>query len=278
MFRVASPTPDNTMPTGTIRLPEYELVIFEESPLEDVICQLRFHQILKIAAAPPAEFQEKIRSRFPVLSQEQGFHFGLAGSQPIYAATNEPVWQFKTTDEKWIVSLTSQSLALRTLAYKDFEGFLAILVPVLEALEVTYQLASYIRIGLRYVNQLVISRENDRPVAWNELLNKHMTSAFGEEVLCDGIVAAIHHVVLQTERGQVNWRYTRDTGETDGASAERFMLDLDHFLAGNVVSSEVQSTLGYFNDTLYRLFRWCLTDKGFQTLKPKPKTIEGGAQ
>ena len=43
---------------------------YRHNPLKEVICQLRFPPILKITTASPAEFQEKIRSNFPLYSPE----------------------------------------------------------------------------------------------------------------------------------------------------------------------------------------------------------------
>jgi uncharacterized protein (TIGR04255 family) len=261
---------------GVIRLPEYPQVIFDESPLQEVVCQLRFHQILKIVTALPAEFQDRIRKSFPVLAQEQGVQVAVAGGQPILAATNEPAWQFKSTDEKWLVSVTSSFLALKTTAYSDFEDFLDRLLPVVQAFEATYEPPFYVRVGLRYVNRWLLPREDDRPVTWSDLLNRYIAGLFSEPVLRDGIAEAKHHLVLQTERGQIGCRYARDVGQADGRSAEQFTLDFDHYAAGQIACKDVRGLLIDSNNIVYRLFRWCLTEKGYESLKPRAKEPKGG--
>ena len=49
-----------------MNLPEYERVIYERNPLIQVVCQLRFPTILKIAHQEPVEFQDEIRFQYPL--------------------------------------------------------------------------------------------------------------------------------------------------------------------------------------------------------------------
>ena len=44
---------------------------YESNQLAEVICQLRFPEILTIEASAPAEFQEAIRSDFPLFLRRQ---------------------------------------------------------------------------------------------------------------------------------------------------------------------------------------------------------------
>ena len=209
-----------------LRLPDYDQVIFSDSPLEEVVCQIRFHPILRIGIAAPADFQDLIREHYPVFGQEQGLQVGVAGEQPFVAA-NQPAWQFKTQDEKWVVSLTTNFLALKTTDYHDFEGFSSRFTPIVKALEDLYSPPIYTRVGLRYVNRIMIPRSGEHKdrVRWELFLNDLLSGPYADPVLDDGIAAAEHHFVLRTEKGQIGWRYSRDIGDVEGKSAERFTLD-----------------------------------------------------
>lgn len=258
----------------TLALPDYEQVVLQGSPLEEVVCQLRFPQILKISASPPAEFQELVRKQLPTLEQERGIQIGMAGGEPILAATNEPAWQFGSTDQQWTATLTSQFIALKTTAYTEFEDFLSRLLSIVEPFERIYEPPYYARVGLRYVNRLVIEREDDRRVEWERLLNSHLAGIYADPVLRDGIAASNHQLVLKTEYGQIGWRHSMDVGLTEGVPAERFTLDFDHYNDGQVACQSIRQLLLGFNDAVYRLFRWCLTDEGYRKLDPKPKRIK----
>ena len=53
--------------------------IFKRRQLLEVICQLRFPDILKIESTDPAEFQDRIRGEYPKKKKkvEQHIKFGL---------------------------------------------------------------------------------------------------------------------------------------------------------------------------------------------------------
>ena len=261
----------------SLKLDDYEKVIFEKSPLNEVVCQLRFHQILKIAGTPPAEFQDQVRDTFPVFGEERGIQFGVAGTQPVIT-TPEPVWQLKTPDELWAVSLNSSFVALKTFAYQDFDDFLKLALPVIAAFEAVYAPPFYVRVGLRYVNRWVLPKPPNGRVEWERYLNSHLAGMFSDTALEGAIAEARHDVVLNADRGQIGWRYSRDVGESEGEPAEQFTLDFDHYAAGQVKCSDVESLLTSFNDNAFRLFRWCLTEDGYKTLEPRSKNEKEGAQ
>ena len=49
--------------------PPVERVIYRKAPLVEVICQVRFPADLRIETTPPADFQQRVRSHFPLLAQ-----------------------------------------------------------------------------------------------------------------------------------------------------------------------------------------------------------------
>ncbi|MFM6395678.1 TIGR04255 family protein, partial [Planktothrix sp.] len=52
-----------------MKLPDYERVIYQRTPLIEVLGQLRFPTILKINNQEPYEFQEKIRFDYPIFQK-----------------------------------------------------------------------------------------------------------------------------------------------------------------------------------------------------------------
>jgi uncharacterized protein (TIGR04255 family) len=259
-----------------LNLPPVEPLQLRSTPLETVVCQLRFDEILRIAAEPPGAFQEAIRAAFPVLSREQGVTLGLTPSQPI-VQTAVSAWQFKSKDSQWSVTLAPTFLALKTSAYEHFADFAQRLAPVLAAFEAQYNPARYTRVGLRYINRIVMLREEDLLVPWHRYLNPHIASEYADDSLKGAISEASHAVVLDAAGGSsIGWRYSRDVGDVKGAVAERFTLDFDHYVQGEIAPADVAERLVEFNDTIYRLFRWCLTDELLRQLEPvEPLAAEG---
>ena len=247
-----------------LNLPEYDRVVFDEAPLEEVVFQGRFHRILKIGSSDPVDFQEQIRHHFPVMQQEQGVRLDLADNRPAFAALEGKRWQFLSSNERWSVTLTNEFLALKTTGYTDFENFLENLLPVLQAFEASYAPPFYTRIGLRYVNRIFRARVEKQRIDWGEVLNPLLSQKLLDPVIGDAIIETAHYSVLKGEQGQIGWRYSRDIGRFNEEPAERFTLDFDHYLAGEVECAKVHDLLVGFNDTVYRLFRWLSCGGGFK--------------
>ena len=103
---------------------------YRKSPLADVICQLRYPEILMIAAQSPAAFQEAVRHTFPKYDLSKV-------PQP---GQQEPVvnHRFASLDGKWQVNLTSKFLSLTCSEYHNWEEFAKMLDLPLAAFIKTY--------------------------------------------------------------------------------------------------------------------------------------------
>lgn len=55
-----------------LNFPHTPDVRLANSPLVEVVCQVRFPPILRINKEEPSDFQEAVRQRFPELAAEQG--------------------------------------------------------------------------------------------------------------------------------------------------------------------------------------------------------------
>ena len=85
--------------------------------LGDVICQLRFPEILSITAEPPVQFQEAIRAEFPQYSSRKEMPAPkLVGTPGNMRLENQPEtinYQFVSADGIWRVNLTSTFISLK---------------------------------------------------------------------------------------------------------------------------------------------------------------------
>ena len=78
--------------------------VYHINPLAEVICQLRFPEILSIQTNIPADFQEAIRHLFPKYSVRSE---PLPGNMP---PSNN--YQFLSADGIWRVNLTRKLISL----------------------------------------------------------------------------------------------------------------------------------------------------------------------
>ena len=133
-------------------------VRYKNSPLVQVVCQLRFPRILSIDEKSPAEFQECIREIYPVynvnIEQQQQLIVEPDNGQFSKLIRNDQIknHSFSSSDHIWRVSLTSTFLSLSTSQYIRWENFCLHLQEPLNALKTIYHPAFFERVGLRYVN------------------------------------------------------------------------------------------------------------------------------
>ncbi|MBM3302663.1 MAG: TIGR04255 family protein, partial [Deltaproteobacteria bacterium] len=141
-----------------LRFPEREEIRLQSSPLVEVICQVRFPAILRIANEQPVEFQERIRDRLPQLEVGQGMivHAEPLGMVQPSAKPEPPIFRFKSADNQTVVSLSLNFYALSTTSYSHWRDFLELLQLVNQAASDIYDLPYAVRVGLRYINLLTL--------------------------------------------------------------------------------------------------------------------------
>ena len=128
--------------------------IFKRRQLLEVICQLRFPDILKIESTDPAEFQDRIRGEYPQYQKKvEQLPPQIVNGKPVPQGTVNN-YQFISEDSQWKVSLTKGFVALSTHGYLRWEEFAKRLDRALAALIQLYQPAYFTRVGLRYINAI----------------------------------------------------------------------------------------------------------------------------
>ncbi len=129
---------------------------YQANQLAEVICQLRFPEILAIEAQPPVEFQEAIRKDFPQFARRQETPAPrIASSGGAVTVQKQPSvtnYQFMSADGVWRVNLTGTFISLTCNRYSCWEEFAAKLDKPLAAFIQVYKPAYFERVGLRYLN------------------------------------------------------------------------------------------------------------------------------
>ena len=130
--------------------------IYQKNQLAEVICQLRFPEILAIQANLPVAFQEAIRDEYPRYSSRRETPAPKLAGTPgnMSLQKQEPVnnYQFFSADGNWRVNLTSRFISLSCSRYTSWEDFAARLDKPLAAFIQIYHPSFFERVGLRYLN------------------------------------------------------------------------------------------------------------------------------
>lgn len=268
--------------------PPSERVIFEVNPLAEVVCQLSFPPILRIASELPAEFQERIRQSYPLLQPQPnvaGFNPGAMGvvqegpgwrlRQGFNIAVGEPQqpsYVFTTEDGNRTVTLKPESLAIAETSYRCWEDFRAEVETLMHHVVELYQPPFFTRVGLRY-QDLLDRRDLDlADVPWRLLLSPGFAGLFGDDSPVAEEVSRIGSVVelsLPVPSGALV-RLQHGLNAAQESDGNQYAIDSDFFLAQRSEIASVISSLNEFHTYAGNLFRWAISERLYTSLKPQP--------
>ena len=254
-----------------------ERVIYAKRQLVEVICQLRFPEILKIDVSEPADFQERIRRDYPQYEKKiEQLPPQMVNGKPVPQGTVNN-YQFVSAEGQWRVSLTKGFIALSTYGYTRWEEFAQRLDRILAVFIETYHPSWFTRVGLRYVNAFRREALGLDGMLWKELITPGFLGLMGEEDAQE--TAFLKHelsATFQVPGGakanvksgpgllrKVNNR-TRETTEE-----KVFMLDLDLFMDSKIELGQAVPALNIVHENAGSLFRAALTDTLSDAMEPQ---------
>lgn len=255
-----------------LNFPVVEDVHLANAPIREVICQVRFPTILRIAQEEPAEFQERIRGNFPVLEAERRVVIETEGMKPGGRAKFSPsVFRFRNHDRTRTVSLAPDFYALSVTDYEHWEGFAASLATIAEAANEVYAIPYATRIGLRYINAL------DRGLGdfadfemVLELLQDELTVMLRTDVIISPELA-MHRIQTSADGDRFTFNYGL---VYEGTPPEpRFLLDFDHYAEGELDLDDLLSRCENYHRHIYSAFRWCIARDKLGVFQPESEAI-----
>lgn len=250
--------------------------MYKANQLGEVICQLRFPEILTIETTLPAQFQEAIRGRFPryTLRKETTAPklTGAPGNLQLQQPQGNNNYQFSTDDGVWRVNLTSKFISLSTSRYTCWEDFAAMLDAPLAAFIQIYKPACFDRVGLRYLN--FISRFNLglEGVPFRELINPAYVGILGMEELNEGAVSRSGVDGEFSIGGNCRCKLHAGPGKvTIGGKSDdeiKFIIDMDLFMNDKVPVNYSAGALQTLHSQSYGIFRSAITDRLHEAMEP----------
>ena len=251
--------------------------IFGRNPIMEVICQLRFPEILAIGARPPVDFQEAIRGDYPqyqpVKEVAQPKVTGVPGNFQLQEAEPTLNYQFRSQDVAWRVNLTSKFISLACAKYDRWEEFARRLDQVLAAFIRVYAPAYFDRVGLRFINAICRSELDLDGTPFRELLQPPYLGLLAED---DVNERATNRSSVDTElaiqggcRAKIHAGpgMVRRPGLTNPEEV-RFILDNDLFMSGNVPVNLSAAALNTLHEQSDSIFRGAITDTLYDAMEP----------
>ncbi len=261
--------------------PDKPRVRYRKNTLRQVVCQVRFPTILRIGTEAPADFQERIRERFPLYSEVKQALTEIELPEPLARivrdqmnlSTGPVTHQFRSADEKRVVGLSTGFLSLTDRAYTRWEEFWEHLEAPLSALEDIYRPAFYERIGLRYQNVIRRSALGLGDRGWGELLEPHIAGELARPEIAAEVEQAARQLIvnLGADQGKVQVQHGLLLDAEGGGTPEAcFGIDADFYRGERSEVRDGREVLERFNKRARSLFRWCITDVLHEAMEPEP--------
>lgn len=251
--------------------------IYQENPLAEVVCQLRFPEILTIGTTVPDKFQEAIRGEFPQFSQRKEVPapkiVGLPGNLTVQNQPATVNYQFTSADGIWRVNLTSKFISLACTKYTRWEAFAQKLDKPLAAFIQIYQPAYFERIGLRYVNFLSRFDLGLEDVPFSQLINPSYLGILGEEDITETGVSRSSVDADTAIRGGCRVKIhagpglVKKNGQPD--KEVKFVFDQDLYMPGQVPVNLSAGALQTLHAQAYPIFRNAITEKLHDAMEPQ---------
>lgn len=252
--------------------------IYAKNMLLEVICQLRFPEILKIEAQEPYAFQDAIREEYPQYSKKiETLPPQQINGQSIPQGTVNN-YQFISADGQWKVSLTKGFIALSTHAYARWEEFAGRLDRILAAFIQAYRPAFFSRVGLRYINAFRRAALELEDTPWRALIQPGYLGLMGDDDAQEGAFAKNEQSITASLPGGAKCGIKCGPGMLRKVNAQTrqtqeekvYMLDLDLYMEGNTPINHAVPALNVVHGNAGSLFRGAITDRLHDAMLPQP--------
>lgn len=251
--------------------------IYRRNQLADVICQLRFPEILTIQANLPVQFQEAIRSEFPVYNVRQEMPAPKLTGAPgnLNLQKQEPIknYQFASADGIWRVNLTSRFISLSCSSYTCWEDFARRLDKPLAAFIQIYQPAFFERVGLRYINFFSRKALELEDISFSEMVQPCYLGILGEEDVAENVPSRSSVDAELSLRGGCRAKLHAGPGRVQRSGQPdpevKFIFDQDLFMPGNIPVNMSAGALETLHRQADSIFRGAITPLLHRSMEPE---------
>lgn len=255
-----------------------ERYLLRKNQLGEVICQLRFPEILLISAKPPVDFQEMIRDEYPQYSQLKNNPAPKISGVPGHLSIeNQPATinhQFASADGVWRVNLTGTYFSLSCNRYTCWEDFAKKLDKPLAAFIQIYKPAYFQRVGLRYLNFISRNSLSLEQEPFSELISSPYLGLLADEEVAEKTVTRCSVDTELAIRGGCRVKIHAGPGliKKNGVASKEvhFIFDQDLYMPGNVAVNLSAGALQTLHAQAYSIFRSAITDTLFNAMDPIP--------
>lgn len=251
--------------------------IYRRNQLAEVICQLRFPEILTIGAQLPVQFQESIRDEYPQFQcRQENAAPKITGIPGHFSLENQPAvtnYQFTSADGVWRVDLTSRFISLTCSRYICWEDFAKKLDKPLAAFIRIYRPAYFERVGLRYLNFISRSALDLSGTPFSDLFRPCYLGPLGLDSVNGSSVFRCSVDTEMSIRGGCRLKLHTGPGLVKRGSQQdgevKFIFDQDLYMPGQVPVNLSAGALQTLHSQAFAIFRGAITNTLHDALDPQ---------
>ena len=249
-----------------LQLPDPDRTQLPRSPLDLVVCQVRFEPQPHVSQASLAlAFHETLgggEGRYPRLEsvQAQALNVTLGPGAPPAATQSQAAsgWRYQSADGRWIVSLMPDHVALETTRYTDWEEFRDRMHELLDASGEHVAPGVEQRLGLRYIDRIA-EVDARSPRDWEPYLVRELLGLVVHDGLGSAVTTARQQLLLDLNEGySCAFAHGFIPGEQERLN---YLLDYDLFREGGRAFSAdgVKEALEILSEDALKLFQASIT-------------------
>jgi uncharacterized protein (TIGR04255 family) len=257
-----------------LELPDPDRSQLAGSPLDLVVCQIRFDQRGHVSTPRVGfDFQKALAD-----SPEQPWKVEpIEGPPPMnitvtadgsqQVSTGDPLrgWRFTSSGDAYVVVLMPDSLTVETRRYTRWSAFRATAERAIACLTEHVQPDIELRVGLRYVDRLK-DASIDRPSGWAAKLQPALHGLVGHQQLGAAVLNQQQQIILSLAK-DAECRFAHGTLPTDRGL--EYVLDYDLYRqdARPFDGEAVIAALDLFNTEALKLFQASITPDTAEELR-----------
>ena len=257
-------------------LPDPDRSQLGKSPLDLVVCQIRFDRRAIISASNKVGFDfqaalqasEGTRWKMEPIEGPPPVTIVVTTDGPHQISGGDPTngWRFTSGDGAYVVVLMSDSIAIETRRYTRWSEFRATVERAIERVATSFSPEIELRVGLRYVDRLQ-SVDAGQPADWTAHLQPALHGLVGHEVLGVAVLSQQQQIMLDLGAGVGVCRFAHGTLPTD--QGLEYVLDYDLYRqdARPFERTEILAALDAFNTEALKLFQASITPVAAEALR-----------
>lgn len=225
--------------------------------LASVSFEVRFPPLLAIHNMLP-DFQKLLRNRYPKIGK--GFSVTFDGFMPSFAS-EATQWSFATKDDSIQVRISVDRVAIVTTKYQGFDSLLKEISDIISHLSSSTTIESYSRVGLRYVNEIVIDSKNDV----QKELAKYFQPALSQKWMMDHPFR--FECEIRTKRDANVFVTSRNRFAKTLKEEYTYIIDIDAFVEEPVEKKNLDKLVNKLHDNALASFHSNVTDEFIEKLR-----------